>query len=74
MQKSAPNFKAAFILLPFDIAPPNASGPSYHSLISCINAKGDWNPACPPAPVAIAIKPSAPFSIAFFAKLFVVTS
>ena len=54
--------------------PDNKSGPLNHSLISCIKANGDKVPACPPAPAATATKPSAPLSIAFFAKKLLIIS
>jgi len=53
---------------PVEIDPDKAIGPSNHSLISCISANGEVVPACPPAPDPTAIRPSAPFSIAFLAK------
>ena len=53
---------------PVEIAPDSASGPSNQARISEISAKGDSVPACPPAPAATAISPSAPFSIALWAK------
>ena len=36
--------------------------------MSWISAKGETGPACPPAPAATAMSPSAPFSIALCAK------
>ena len=68
--KSAPLAKAESTPWPVDIEPVNAIGPSYHSLISCIKAKGDNVPACPPAPAATNISPSTPASDAFSACLF----
>ena len=50
------------------IAPDRISGPSNQSRISWISAKGDSRPAWPPAPVATAMIPSAPFSTALRAK------
>lgn len=39
-----------------------------------ISANGEVVPAWPPAPAATAIRPSAPFSIAFLANLLLMTS
>ena len=53
--------------MPLAIEPLSASGPRNQRRISCTSANGLVVPACPPAPAATAIRPSAPFSIAFFA-------
>ena len=50
---------------PLAMAPERASGPSKNARISCTSANGDRVPACPPAPAATAMSPSAPFSSAF---------
>ena len=42
--------------------------PSNHNANSLDQCDGDQRPACPPAPAATAISPSAPFSIALRAK------
>ena len=72
--KSAPDAWAARTAWPVAIEPDKAKGPSNHSLISWINANGEVVPACPPAPAATAINPSAPFSIALCAKRLLITS
>ena len=72
--KSAPAACAASTDEPVAIAPESASGPSNHERISCTSGKGDSVPAWPPAPVATAIRPSAPFSMAFLANLLLITS
>src|SRR5690606_39562704 len=51
-----------------------SSGPSNHSRISCTSAKGESVPAWPPAPVATAIRPSAPLRIAELAWRLLMTS
>ena len=56
------------------MAPDSSSGPSNHSRISRIRAKGDCGPACPPAPAATAISPSAPLSMALCAKVLLMMS
>ena len=56
------------------IAPESTSGPSHHARISWSNANGERPPACPPAPAATAISPSAPFSIALCACSIEMTS
>ena len=66
--KSAPIACAAKMERPVAIDPDRARGPSNHSRISCTSAKGDRVPACPPAPAATAMRPSAPFEMAFCAK------
>ena len=72
--KSAPSARAARTARPVAIAPDSASGPSNQRRISSIRANGDQVPACPPAPAATAIRPSAPFSIALCAKATLMTS
>ena len=59
---------------PVAMEPERSSGPSYQARIVFTKAKGDSVPACPPAPHATAIRPSAPFSTAFLANLSLMTS
>eukprot|EP00967_Tisochrysis_lutea_P145775 scaffold274111_cov36-Tisochrysis_lutea.AAC.3 len=72
--KSAPTACAARIARPVEMAPESATGPSNHSRISATSAKGESVPAWPPAPAATAIRPSAPFWMAFLAKRLLMTS
>eukprot|EP00966_Prymnesium_polylepis_P077295 1790384-Prymnesium_polylepis.2 len=60
--KSAPAARAASTARPVPIDPDSARGPSKNCRISSTSAKGERPPACPPAPAATAISPSAPFS------------
>ena len=72
--KSAPIARAARTERPFAIAPESASGPSNQARISWTSANGESRPACPPAPAATGISPSAPFSIALRANASLMTS
>ncbi len=55
---------AARTARPVAIAPERRSGPSNQARMSWTSAKGETDPAWPPAPAATAISPSAPFSTA----------